>query len=183
MNITKKHFAQIVKESVSKSEVCRKLGVPNNGTGLRKVDSLVKQYGLDISHFSRKAAMVKFQGLYERVVKTCPVCGNTFETRKGHKREKTTCSHGCSNTYFAEKRNLPDRYTNYKTICFKKWPKKCLLCGYDKIVSVHHLDENHSNNHPDNLVPLCMNCHEEVHHSVYSKEALSRLDKVLRGVG
>jgi hypothetical protein len=182
MNITKKQFAQIVKESVSKSEVCRKLGIANNGTGLRKVNQLSEQYKVDTSHFSRKAAMNKFTAKYEIVIKNCPICGNSFETRKGHKREKTTCSHSCSNTYFAEKRNIPSRYKNYKTICFKKWPKKCLVCGYDKIVSVHHLDENHSNNHPDNLVPLCMNCHEEIHHTRYKNEVIDKLEKVLRGV-
>jgi 5-methylcytosine-specific restriction endonuclease McrA len=182
MNITKKQFAQIVKESVSKSEVCRKLGIAGNGTGLRKVTLLTQQYNIDISHFSRKAAMTKFTSKYEVVTKPCPVCGKTFETRKGHKREKTTCSHSCSNTFFAEKRNIPSRYKNYKTICFKKWPKKCLVCGYSKIVSVHHLDENHSNNNPDNLIPLCMNCHEEIHHTLYKHEVLNKVETILRGV-
>jgi len=182
MQITKKEFQKIVKESVSKSEVCRKMGIAGNGTGLRKVTQLSEQYNVDISHFSLKAAMNKFNRRYELVVKTCPVCGKEFQTNKNHKREKVTCSHSCSNTFFAHKRNLPERYTNYKTICFSKWPKKCLLCGYEKIVSVHHLDENHNNNNIENLIPLCMNCHGEVHSKEYREEALNKLNEVLRSV-
>ena len=182
MDITKKQFEKIVKESVSKSEVCRKLGIAGNGTGLRKITELSKQYSVDISHFSHRAAMSKSLRKYNVVVKRCPICGTQFEAQEGHPKEKVTCSHGCSNTFFAEKRNIPSRYSRYTTICFKKWPKKCVLCGYDKIVSVHHIDENHSNNHIDNLVPLCMNCHGEIHHSQYGTETSERLHKVLRGV-
>ena len=182
MNITKKEFAKIVKESVSKSEVCRKLGIAGNGTGLRKISTLSEQYGVDISHFSHKAAMNKFNSKYELIIKSCPVCGATFEALKGHKKEKTTCSYSCSNTFFANKRNWPEKYTRYTTICFKKWPKRCVLCGYDKVVAVHHIDENHSNNDIDNLVPLCMNHHEEIHHKLYKEETQQKLFEVLRGV-
>lgn len=170
MNITKKQFAQIVKESVSKSEVCRKLGIAGNGTGLRKVTKLSKQYSVDISHFSQRAAMTKFTSKYKVITKPCPVCGKEFETKKGHRREKTTCSHSCSNTHFAEKRNIPSRYKNYKTICFKKWPKKCLVCGYDRSIHVHHLNGNHADNTVQNLIPLCANHHEEIHSSKYFDE-------------
>ncbi len=124
----------------------------------------------------------QYKSKYQKIVKICPVCKTEFVTSAGHKKEKTTCSHGCSNTFFAEKRNLPERYKRYSTICFKKWPKRCVLCGYTKIVSVHHIDENHKNNHIDNLVPLCMNCHEEIHHTLYKEETRQKLFEVLRGV-
>ena len=126
--------------------------------------------------------MNQYQRKWELVQKNCPVCGDTFETKKDHPKEKVTCSHSCSNTFFAKKRNVPERYKRYQTICFKKWPKKCVLCGYDKIVAVHHIDENHNNNNIDNLVPLCMNHHEEIHHKLYKEETQKKLFEVLRGV-
>lgn len=41
----------------------------------------------------------------------------------------------------------------------------CRFCGFraPKWQEVHHLDDNHHNNDPDNLVTACMFCHM-VHH-------------------
>ena len=39
------------------------------------------------------------------------------------------------------------------------------ICGENKIVSVHHFDENHENNNPENLVPLCPTHHQYIHSS------------------
>ena len=56
--------------------------------------------------------------------------------------------------------------TSYRTICFLEWKQCCSICGFDEIVSVHHIDENHNNNDITNLIPLCPNHH----HMVHSKE-------------
>ena len=50
MQITKKEFQKIVKESVSKSEVCRKMGMHPNGQGLSKLKELLEHYSVDTSH-------------------------------------------------------------------------------------------------------------------------------------
>lgn len=183
MNITKKQFAQIVKESVSKSEVCRKLGIAGNGIGLKKVTTLAEQYNVDISHFSHKAAISKFQKIYERITKECPVCNSKFETLKGHKREKQTCSYSCSNTFFRSGEANPNYKTEedgwgYRRICFSKWEKKCFICGFDKVVEVHHLDGNHHNNLVENLVPLCPNHHRMYHTKTHKTEVLEELKKI-----
>ena len=49
--------------------------------------------------------------------------------------------------------------TSYRVICFTYHEKKCVVCGEDKIVAVHHFDENHENNDPMNLIPLCPTHH------------------------
>lgn len=182
MNITKKEFTKIVKESVSKSEVCRKLGISNNGTGLRKVNELTTKYNLDISHFSHKSAMNKFIRKWELVEKVCPVCSNKFDTLLNHPREKFTCSHSCSNTFFADRRNKPEKYKNYRTICFKNWSKKCLLCGFDFVVEVHHLNHDHKDNRKENLVPLCPNHHQMLHTSTHGEEVRNKISEILRSV-
>lgn len=52
---------------------------------------------------------------------------------------------------------------NYRELCFRHHEKKCVVCGEEKVVSVHHIDEDHSNNDPKNLVPLCPTHHQYVH--------------------
>lgn len=45
--------------------------------------------------------------------------------------------------------------------------KQCLICGYSKIIHIHHLDGNHDNDDIDNLIPVCANHHQEIHSNNY----------------
>jgi len=97
----------------------------------------------------------------------CKQCG---EVIKG----KIFCNHSCSAKYNNEygltgwKRMIingthPNAGTaeeTYRTICFNYWDKCCAICGWDITVCVHHIDHNHDNNNPKNLIPLCPNHHE-----------------------
>lgn len=40
---------------------------------------------------------------------------------------------------------------------------KCQCCGFTEVLDLHHIDQNHHNNSPENLVVLCPNCHAKVH--------------------
>ena len=40
---------------------------------------------------------------------------------------------------------------------------KCECCGYDRVLDLHHIDENHNNNSPENHAVLCPNCHARIH--------------------
>lgn len=40
---------------------------------------------------------------------------------------------------------------------YKKLNHSCVICGWDKFTSLHHLDENKKNNSPENLICLCPN--------------------------
>lgn len=41
---------------------------------------------------------------------------------------------------------------------------RCCLCNANWIMpEIHHIDNNPSNNDPENLIPLCPNCHSTVH--------------------
>lgn len=40
---------------------------------------------------------------------------------------------------------------------------KCCICRKSGKIQIHHLDENPSNNTPENLLVACLNCHSGVH--------------------
>jgi ribosomal protein L37E len=81
-----------------------------------------------------------------------------------------------SRAYYQRKANEIDLKT------YKKATKKCALCGFDKIVDIHHLDFNKKNNSPGNLIGLCPNHHrmaksynhrEEVYEGLVKKGIIS----------
>lgn len=53
----------------------------------------------------------------------------------------------------------------------------CLLCCEkdERIIVVHHIDENRSNNFVNNLAWLCRNCHHLVHYDSVEKLRLARI--------
>jgi 5-methylcytosine-specific restriction endonuclease McrA len=54
--------------------------------------------------------------------------------------------------------------------------KECVICGENKIVAVHHYDENHNNDSIENLIPLCPTHHNYVH-SRYKDEVIDTINK------
>ena len=111
--------------------------------------------------------------------KTCECCGNTFvwNGRKNTKSYENArfCSRSCANN---RKQWWKDNAVHYRTIAFNHWEHECAICGFDKIVAVHHIDENHDNNHPHNLIPLCPNHHEMVH-SKWKDEILPTINSLV----
>lgn len=153
-----------IQSSLSKGEVCRKMKWSNNGRSFKKIDEYIFNNSLKVN-FSKIVRKRK----YELITKECPVCGNEFITQKGHKKEKTTCSYSCSNTYHRSGENHPNyidglgNEAEYRKICFKYHKKECVVCGEKNIVEVHHLNSNHEDNRPDNLIPLCPTHHRYWH--------------------
>jgi hypothetical protein len=107
---------------------------------------------------------------YPPIEKVCPICEQIFNTSLGSPREKTTCSHSCANSYFRSGINNPNwKESSYRTTCFHYHKKECVVCKESKIVEVHHLDEDNTNNSPENLIPLCPT-HHQYWHSKYKVE-------------
>lgn len=108
--------------------------------------------------------------------KNCPVCNKIFMTAA------FTCSYACSNTYFRHGREGGIHYASdevlienkrYRDLCFRYHDKKCIICNEKNIISVHHLNKNHNDNKPENLIPLCpthhLYCHSRYYYLVESK--------------
>jgi len=158
----------------SLSDACRYYKFPINGSGLRKIKSIISENNIDISHFTNGT---KKKIKYERIIKNCPVCDKEFETIINHPHEKKTCSYACSNTYFRTGVSNPNyRGNNYRTIMRLNHPMECIVCGENKIVECHHYDENHNNNEPSNLIPLCPTHHQYIH-SRYKDEVMGIIEE------
>lgn len=167
------NYKSLIKECKSKSDFCKKLGLNLGGTSFRKINKIIENNNLDISHFDGGKSKRR---KYEIIVKKCPVCNTEFKTKNNHPSEKTTCSVSCSNTYFRTGENNPnykniEDYDNrgtsyikkYRKLCFKHHGHKCIICNENKILDVHHCDGNKFNNNINNLVPLCPTHHRYCH--------------------
>ncbi len=85
---------------------------------------------------------------------------------------------GCYNSVFhLEKVKLYNARREYGigSELYKKIIEKCVICGFDKAVDLHHLDHNHKNNSENNLIGLCPNHHKLIHTKKYQKEVFSAL--------
>jgi hypothetical protein len=58
---------------------------------------------------------------------------------------------------------------------YKKITQKCVVCGFDKVVDLHHLDSNKQNASEENLMGLCPNHHKMIHNFRYKEEILAIL--------
>lgn len=187
-------IVEVIKNAVSKSDACRTLGFFANGAGIRKVNKLIDDLNIDISHFKDK---LWYKTKYPTITKICPVCKKDFEEKIGHSRERTTCSHACSNTFFRSGEDNPNfKHGNwkiidgiqrqvgkeYRRICFEYWKHICAIpdCGWDKVVEVHHIDDDHNNNDKKNLIPLCPNHHRLTVTNEWKDEIRKVIDTLIR---
>lgn len=66
---------------------------------------------------------------------------------------------------------------DYRSRCFERHERSCFACASEEHVEVHHLDGDRDNNDPGNLIPLCRDCHTELH-----REGLGGLERLLKPV-
>lgn len=175
--VTKEELKNIVVHSYSKAEVLRKLKFPQNGNYHNYVSKLLNEFEIDTTHF---CAGTILRRKYQRVKKICPICGQEFEVLSGSPKEKIVCGRACSNTLFRSGENNGNWLGGhgYRAVCFRYWPQHCIIpnCDWKLTVDVHHIDEDRSNNKPENLVPLCPN-----HHSLFRyEEYKDRWNKILQ---
>ena len=110
------------------------------------------------------AKLDRLYGPIERHKKFCNCCGKEF-IYEGRIKTKAFlkakfCNRSCANN---RQDWWNENVTHYRTIALKYWDRECAICGFDKIIAVHHVDENKKNNDKENLIPLCPNHHEMVH--------------------
>ena len=85
---------------------------------------------------------------------------------------------GCYNFVFhlaAVKQANYKRWYGLELETYSKITEKCVICGFDKIVDLHHLDQNTENNSELNLIGLCPNHHRMLHNFKYRAEMFKLL--------
>lgn len=102
----------------------------------------------------------------------CPICDKPITRTKN-----ITCSRSCANSFFRTKQRNPNwKEDSYRSTCFAFHEKKCVVCGENKIVAVHHYNQDHNDNRPENLIPLCPTHHAYVH-SRYAIEVIPLIEE------
>ncbi len=112
--------------------------------------------------------------VWKRKLIKCPRC----ERLRPH-HSKGLCN-GCYNSVFnieSIKKWNAALYHNIDYAVYKNATKECVVCGFNKIVDLHHLDMNHQNNAVENLTGLCPNHHKMVHHRDHQKEVFRLLQE------
>lgn len=149
-------FIQIVQLNVSRGDISKLLGYKGMSSALsKKLTERINLLAIDITHFIKGGEKSR---KHKKLHKNCPVCNKAFITDV--KENKVTCSQPCANTFFRSGSNHPQWNKNsYRNICFSVYPYKCLLCAWNKILDVHHVNSIKKDNSKKNLVPLCPNHH------------------------
>lgn len=152
----------IIDESLSATEVLRKLGYSNKGQYVSVVREFIHNNDIYIGHFTTNGKPSNI------ITKKCICCNKEFRTEKRSEKEQTTCSRACSNTYYRSGSNNSNYTTgigSYRKLAIDHYGAICKLCGYSNIdaLEVHHIDKNRDNNTLSNLEVLCCNCHTLVH--------------------
>ena len=145
----------------------------------KKLESYKKMAEATKHRFDKKL------GEYKDYTVQCHTCDNNITVNEREHQhplnEQYFCSRSCANSMGGTAKALkyhPDEVAHYTTVAWRHHKKECIVCGFDKIVAVHHMDHNHQNNDPENLIPLCPNHHQMVH-SRWKDEVIPHIEEYL----
>jgi hypothetical protein len=144
-----------------------------------------QQFRKDNIERGKKLGKLRF-GEYKRFEVSCFSCNSAFQIKEREllfpSKEKYFCSRNCANSIGGKAKSEKyhsDNTAHYTTIAWRHHDKKCVVCGEDKIVAVHHYNENHNDNDPKNLIPLCPTHHQYMH-SRYKSEIVDIVNEYIK---
>lgn len=139
MNINESEFKEIVKNSNSYADVCRKIGWKPHGGNYKYVKKYINELELDISHFTMKGKINSGVKYNEKSVE-CYLTTDSYV--KADRLKWKLFSTG-----------------------LKKY--RCEKCGRTHwegeqiILQLHHINGDNTDNRLENLQVLCPNCHSQ----------------------
>ena len=102
----------------------------------------------------------------------CVNCGKKIIRRNSEIKENKSgyfyCSKKCGNEYKNKIREENGEWinsSNYRKKAFLAKEHKCCVCGWnedERILEVHHIDEDRENNDINNLCIICPTCHRKI---------------------
>lgn len=140
-------------------------------------DFIAKQYFIDRGQGKYCSKPCQYVGFKKGKAAECFSCKKVIyrslsDIRKS-KSQLFFCDKSCQ-TLWRNKQYVGEKHINwrggartYRDILRRKGdPVRCTLCLItdQRVLAAHHVDHNHGNNEPENLVWLCHNCHYLVHH-------------------
>lgn len=115
----------------------------------------------------------------------CAYCGKEiYRVPSQIARNKTGlfyCSQRCGNLHKNQIRKENgewDNSLNYRLRAFENYEHKCAICGWcedERVLEVHHIDEDRSHNQLENLIILCPICHKKLTLHLYQLVERKRL--------
>ena len=118
----------------------------------------------------------------------CAYCGKMIYRAPSRLTKSQTgffyCSRECGNLHKNQLRKLTgewDNSLNYRLKALNVLEHKCIVCGWnedERILEVHHIDENREHNNIKNLCILCPTCHRKITLQYYKLTPDFRLEPV-----
>ena len=143
----------------------------------------LKFYNLNIKRRHRFYCSKKCQMQHHKTgkIEQCAFCGKEVYITPNRKSKSKSglifCSHGCNASYFNPITKLKDNSSGYRVKAFKEYEHKCAICGWcedERVLEVHHIDEDRTNNDIKNLMILCPICHKYLTLHLCTVEELKR---------
>jgi hypothetical protein len=93
---------------------------------------------------------------------SCIICGKEFEP---YRIDQKYCSVRCRNKSDKDDR----RFSGVRDYVIRRDNFKCVKCGSQSNLTVHHKDWIRTNNDPSNLETLCRSCHPKEHFDIVDR--------------
>lgn len=74
--------------------------------------------------------------------------------------------------------DVTDFKNGFRYQSFKYHPRACVVCGEDRVVDVHHINEKELDHDEKNIVPLCPTHHRYLH-SHWPEEVMPHVERYL----
>jgi len=136
------------------------------------------------SHLFSRGTINKF-GEKQTFEVFCSNCNCKFTVIERQKlfptKSKYFCTRKCANAVGGiakAKKHHADDTAKYTTVAWRHHPKQCVVCEEKLVVAVHHYNEIHTDNRPENLVPMCPTHHQYMH-SRYKYLILEKVEKYI----